>query len=1042
MKRFFFIILLCLMGATSSAKSFTIICRYSFSTVTLMNGTSLVWMRTPVWMLGGEIGVLRPRIDVSNVKPGLTTMYMQMQDTNGRWGPIRAYMFYRMPDTSNFPIACWFDEDWDSRTVRNIGNGYLPASTDDLTPGLHRLYVRMGTGTGAQLRSHLFMKPLERDTSVMEYRYHYWFDGNDDTRVSGTMEGGLVRMNTDGLETGLHTLYVRIDNGQTVHLQSFLFMKMPVLDTTARDYTCWFDQDMAHGISGRVVDGNLLIPTEELDAGLHQLYVKIGKGSKTQLRSYLFYKRPVTAQDTVQYTYWFDEQDGNRVSGLTGEGHMLINTSALDTGSHTIYVRLGSGNTAQVEGFEFTVVPIVYTVTVASADSTMGMASGSGEYPRGSDATIMATAEYGYHFQHWSDGDTNALRVLSLTSDTALTAFFAPDTFDVSVAVADTAMGTVAVYGTSEYLGTDTAVATPYYGYHFAGWSDGDTTNPRLLTVTQDTALTALFAPNVYTITLATADAAMGGVVGSGDYAYLTVVPIEVVPEYGYQFRGWSDGNSDNPRQLVVRGDTSLTAWFDPVVFDVTVAVNDTAMGMATLAGSSEYLTIDTATATARYGYHFTGWNDGDTTNPRLVTVTGDLTLTALFAPNVYTVALASADAIMGSVTGGGEYAYLSTATVTAVASQGYQFRQWNDGNTDNPRSLVVRCDTSLTASFELQRYLLTVQSNDLARGFTQGGGTFTVLDTATAMAVTLAGNTFLGWDDGSMDNPREMHIYSDSTITALFQPMETIPDTVEVHDTTYITLTDTVTNTVYDTVVNTVYDTVTNTIYDTVVNTIHDTVDHFVYDTTFIDVPVHDTTIVTEYVHDTTTVTEYVHDTATVIEYVHDTTAVTEYVHDTTTVIEYVHDTTTVTEYVHDTTTVTEYVHDTTTVTEYVYDTTTVTEYVHDTTIVTEQVRDTLWLTQYIHDTIVIHDTIIIYDTVYVGVDEVETVNVKLYSDGGHVVVEGAEGQRVILYDAVGRKLAVKQDEYGLLRFEVPVSGAYLVKIGNLPARRIVVIR
>ena len=1008
MKRFFFIILLCLMGATSSAKSFTIICRYSFMASSLMNGARMTWIQTPALMIGGQVGVLHPRIDVSNVKPGLTTMYMQMQDTAGRWGPIRAYMFYRMPDTSNFPIACWFDEDWDSRTVRNIGNGYLPASTDDLTPGLHRLYVRMGTGTGAQLRSHLFMKPLERDTSVMEYRYLYWFDGNDDTRVSGTMEGGLVRMNTDGLETGLHTLYVRIDNGQTVHLQSFLFMKMPVQDTTARDYTCWFDQDMAHGISGRVVDGNLLIPTEGLDAGFHQLYVKIGKGSKTQLRSYLFYKRPVTAQDTVQYTYWFDEQDGNRVSGLTGEGHMLINTSALDTGSHTIYVRLGSGNTAQVEGFEFTVVPIVYTVTVASADSTMGMASGSGEYPRGSDATIMATAEYGYHFQHWSDSDTNALRVLSLTSDTALTAFFAPDTFDVSVAVADTAMGTVAVYGTSEYLGTDTAVATPYYGYHFAGWSDGDTANPRLLTVTQDTALTALFAPNVYTVTLATADAAMGDVVGSGDYAYLTVVPIEVVPEYGYQFRGWSDGNSDNPRQLVVRGDTSLTAWFDPVAFDVTVAVNDTAMGLATLVGSSEYLTIDTATATARYGYHFTSWNDGDTTNPRLVTVTGDLTLTALFAPNIYTVALASADATMGSVTGGGDYAYLSTATATAVASQGYQFRQWNDGNTDNPRSLVVRCDTSLTASFELQRYLLTVQSNDLARGFTQGGGTFTVLDTATAMAVTLAGNTFLGWDDGSMDNPREMHIYSDSTITALFQPMETVPDTVEVHDTTYVTLTDTVTNTVYDTVTNTVYDTVTNTvydtvtnmvydtvmntIYDTVVNTIHDTIDHFVYDTTFIDVPVHDTTIVTEYVHDTTTVTEYVHDT--------------------------------------------------TTVTEYVYDTTTVTEYVHDTTIVTEQVRDTLWLTEYIHDTIVVHDTIIIYDTVYVGVDEVETVNVKLYSDGGHVVVEGAEGQRVILYDAVGRKLAVKQDEYGLLRFEVPVSGAYLVKIGNLPARRIVVIR
>lgn len=36
----------------------------------------------------------------------------------------------------------------------------------------------------------------------------------------------------------------------------------------------------------------------------------------------------------------------------------------------------------------------------------------------------------------------------------------------------------------------------------------------------------------------------------------------------------------------------------------------------------------------------------------------------------------------------------------------------------------------------------------------------------------------------------------------------------------------------------------------------------------------------------------------------------------------------------------------------------------------------------------------------------------------------------------------ATKQDHYELLRFEAPASGTYLIKIGNYPARKVVVIR
>ena len=193
-------------------------------------------------------------------------------------------------------------------------------------------------------------------------------------------------------------------------------------------------------------------------------------------------------------------------------------------------------------------------------------------------------------------------------------------------------------------------------------------------------------------------------------------------------------------------------------------------------------------------------------------------------------------------------------------------------------------------------------------------------------------------------------------------------------------------------------------------------TAGEIVYDTIIVQIPVHDTTVVHEYIYDTTYVP------------VHDTTVVQEYIYDTTYVP------------VHDTTIVTFY--DTMVVQEYVYDTTYVP--VHDTTVI---YADTAYLevevhdTIYLYDTIVVHDTIIIYDTTGEGIDYAIS-NIKLYGDNGQIVVEGSEGATVRLYDAVGRMIAMRRDEFGRLTFDVPASGVYLVKVGEHPARRIAVIR
>jgi hypothetical protein len=55
----------------------------------------------------------------------------------------------------------------------------------------------------------------------------------------------------------------------------------------------------------------------------------------------------------------------------------------------------------------------------------------------------------------------------------------------------------------------------------------------------------------------------------------------------------------------------------------------------------------------------------------------------------------------MGGVSGGGYYEYNTTATLTAMPKMGYKFVQWNDGNKENPRQIVVMSDMIYTAVFE-----------------------------------------------------------------------------------------------------------------------------------------------------------------------------------------------------------------------------------------------------------------------------------------------------------------------------------------------------
>lgn len=482
----------------------------------------------------------------------------------------------------------------------------------------------------------------------------------------------------------------------------------------------------------------------------------------------------------VNYSYISVESNDPLMGSVTGTGTYNYNapvtlTATANDGYH--FLKWNDGNTqnprylAATRDSSFTAIFVsnVSTITVANANPDMGNVSGSGVYYYQNLVSISATPVYGYHFSQWNDGNTQNPRTIVINQDSAFTAYFAPNTYSIVGTSNSTTMGSVSGGGNYTYLHEMSLTATPAFGYHFVQWNDQITDNPRTITVTRDSAFTAQFAANSYTLTAEPNDPTMGSAYGSGTYNFNTTATMTAVAEYGYHFTQWSDGVTDNPRTVTVQNSATYTAQFEINSYIITVQSSNPAIGTTSGGGSYNYLTPVNISANPNAGYHFTQWSDGNTDNPRLVTVTQNATYTAQFAINSYAVGVASSNSNMGSVSGSGTYNHNSTATLTATAYYGYHFVQWQDGNTDNPRSVVVTDSAQYTAQFDYNSYLVTANSSNVTLGSATGGGSYNYLSQVALTAVAVPHYHFTMWNDSIEDNPRTITVTRDTTLTAHF---------------------------------------------------------------------------------------------------------------------------------------------------------------------------------------------------------------------------------------------------------------------------------
>ena len=294
-----------------------------------------------------------------------------------------------------------------------------------------------------------------------------------------------------------------------------------------------------------------------------------------------------------------------------------------------------------------------YTVSVSSANTSLGTVSGGGQYEEGATATVTATPKSGYKFTRWSNGSTANPYSFIVTNDVSLTAYFEQSSTPQPESstfwnMSDAAFNSLGTISSNKTINGLTIYATSSKNVVIDGSSqeiDGLSFTHRLK---------------------------LNGT-GSSDARLLS---FHVDGKCDIDVYLKSGSGSEDRTINVDKGSfgSSLT----------TIPALSTSISKGTI----HY----TGGATTIYLYSPSGG-----VNIYAIRVTSESTP----QPTTYTVSVSSANTSMGTVSGGGTYEEGATATVTATPKSGYKFTKWSNGSTANPYTFTVTSDVSLTAYFE-----------------------------------------------------------------------------------------------------------------------------------------------------------------------------------------------------------------------------------------------------------------------------------------------------------------------------------------------------
>ena len=418
------------------------------------------------------------------------------------------------------------------------------------------------------------------------YSGEYWFDRDYSQKVSFSFSANGLEGNVDAsaLSTGFHTLNVHFRHSgvwSSPFSRSFFKVNTNLYGNDYSDlsYKCWFDEDYSSLQSGNVENGLILLPTQSIAPGFHTLYVVMEKaGLESYLSSYSFYKlNPnIDGEDFngVTYKCWFDEDYSSLQSGNVENGLILLPTEGLEGGFHTLYIVM------EKNGVESLLLSRAFFKV---------------ENSFGNDGFSNIT------YKCWFDEDYSSLQSGNVENGLILLPTEGLEGGFHTLYIVMEKNGVESLLLSRAFFKVENNVAGDYSGsqYSFSYWFDNDDAHKRtgqlqnglimldtdtlsvgehyvniqVNSVTPTLLYRTLFykAPPTFVVSSLT-DTLQGYVEGLGEFDSLSVVQISAVANACYEFVGWNDGVTENPRSFTLTQDTVFTALFEALNFDTVLS--------------------------------------------------------------------------------------------------------------------------------------------------------------------------------------------------------------------------------------------------------------------------------------------------------------------------------------------------------------------------------------------------------------------------------------------------------------------------------------
>jgi uncharacterized repeat protein (TIGR02543 family) len=539
--------------------------------------------------------------------------------------------------------------------------------------------------------------------------------------------------------------------------------------------------------------GNLTITATFAENSYILTMLTVGSGSVIPGNTTCTYGQVIDLKAINANGWYFD--------GWSGDVSEATNTTITITSNMTVTATFAENN---------------YILTMFTVGTGSVNPGNQSSYHYGDNITITAICSYPWVFNGWSGSTSGANnKTITITSNMTITASFIMGSHTITVNQASHGTitpGTVTVaYGESQ-----TFIISPDTGYHIVdvivdSSSLDALSSYQFTNVQSDHAITAIFAPNEYTLTVTTVG--NGSVITTPEtttYNYGDIVQLNAIPNNGWVFNGWSgDISGITNTTITMDKNKNVIANFTKKTYQIDFALNGVSSeltGIVLTVDGVGYTTTDlpksfnwthdsahnfsfnsTSQFTNSERYAWSSTTGLSTLQTSSITVTQSGTITSTFT----TQYLLTVTAGHGNVTGAGWYNAGTTATSTVsqqTIMSGTDTRFVFDGWTGDVQgaqasvSILMDEPKTVTANWETQ-YQVTVNGNPSTGGvITPSTTTWTPAGTIDVSCTSNSGYSFASWSSTAQitlaspsSSATTATINGPGTITANFEQYTTI---------------------------------------------------------------------------------------------------------------------------------------------------------------------------------------------------------------------------------------------------------------------------